>query len=208
MSRVLRRPQGTFSSQNATSGAVIVNTNNPVIGGGYDGYVYARYGNYNDAGVQGAVNLPINDTLAARLAFNTEYSNSFYHVTGPWTGDPDLKWGSGRLSFLWTPTSSLKVLWKTDYDFLYGNYFGDAIVLTGKVNPTSGLFNFGNNTHDYAGDAFVQVDRAGRLHHRLRHRFPVRHRLSAGQDDLAGRYRRSGLHPVRRSCPTTRSTSR
>jgi len=156
---VLRGPQGTFSGQNATGGAVVVTTNNPVIGGGYDGYLLAHYGNYDDVGAQGAINLPISDTLAARVAFNGDYRNSFYHVTGPWTGDPNPKWGSARLSVLWTPTSSLKVLWKTDYDYLFnGNYFGDAILnpLTGKVNPTSDLFNFANNGHQAAGDAFVR----------------------------------------------------
>jgi iron complex outermembrane recepter protein len=156
---VLRGPQGTFSGQNATGGAVVVTTNNPIIGGGYDGYLMGHYGNYDDVGAQGAINLPINDTLAARVAFNGDYRNSFFHVTGPWTGDPNPKWGSARFSLLWTPTSSLKVLWKTDYDYLFnGNYFGDAIInpLTGKVNPTSTLFNFANNGHDAAGDAFVR----------------------------------------------------
>jgi len=162
---ILRGPQGTFSGQNATGGAVIVTTNNPVIDGGYNGYVMAHYGNYDDVGAQGAINLPINDTLAARVSFNGDYRNSFYHVTGPWTGDPDPKWGSARFSLLWTPTSSLKVLWKTDYDYLFnGNYFGDAIInpLTGKVNPTSDLFSFANNGHQAAGDVFyrsvLQVD--------------------------------------------------
>ena len=80
---MLRGPQGTFSGQNATGGAVIVNTNNPVIGGGYDGYLLGHYGNYNDAGLQGAVNLPINDTLAARVAFNGEYRDPFYACAAP-----------------------------------------------------------------------------------------------------------------------------
>src|SRR6185312_8155715 len=157
--QVLRGPQGTFAGQNATGGAVLVTTVNPVIGGGYDGYLYGHYGAYNDTGLQGAVNLPISDTLAARVAFNTEYRNSFYHITGPWTGDPNLKWGGGRLSLLWTPTSSLKVLFKTDYDYLYnGGYFGDAILnpLTGKVNPTTHLFDFANNWKQAAGDVFVR----------------------------------------------------
>ena len=161
---VLRGPQGTFSGQNATGGAVIVTTNNPVIDGGYNGYLLGHVGNYSDVGAQGAINLPINDTLAARVAFNGEYRNSFYNVKGPWTGDPNPKWGSGRFSLLWTPTPQLKVLWKTDYDYLYnGNYFGDAILSpSGKVNPTSDLFNFSNNGHQAAGDAFwrtiAQID--------------------------------------------------
>src|ERR1700679_423387 len=85
---VLRGPQGTFAGQNATGGAVFITEKNPVIDGGYHGYLQGQYGNYNDVNVQGAINLPINDTLAARVAFNDEYRDSFYHVTGNYTGHP------------------------------------------------------------------------------------------------------------------------
>jgi iron complex outermembrane receptor protein len=150
---VLRGPQGTFAGQNATGGAIIVNTNNPVIGGGYDGYVFAHYGNYNDGGVQGAVNLPIDSTLAARVAVNLEHRDTFYHISGPWTGDPNLNWGSMRFSLLWQPNAHLKVLWKTDYDYLNnGGYFGDSMLNQGTHN----LFTFSNNFHTFALDQFVR----------------------------------------------------
>ena len=150
---VLRGPQGTFAGQNATGGAVIVTTNNPVIDGGYTGYALGHYGNYNAAGLQAAVNLPINDTLAARLAFDTEYRNSFYKISGPWTGDPNLKWAALRFSLLWKPTSNLTVLWKTDADYLdNGGYFGDALTNQGTHN----LFKFGNDYPQYAVDDFVR----------------------------------------------------
>jgi iron complex outermembrane receptor protein len=157
---VLRGPQGTFSGQNATGGAVIVNTQNPVIGGGYNGYLYGHYGNFNDTGLQGAVNIPINDTLAARVAFNGEYKDSFYNVSGLTKGDPNLYWGSARLSLLWTPTANLKVLFKTDYSYLdNGGYFGDAIInpLTGKLNGTDHLFDIANNYETYAVDQMVRT---------------------------------------------------
>ncbi len=156
--QVLRGPQGTFSGQNSTGGAVIVNTQDPVIGGGNHGYVFAHYGNYNDTGVQGALNLPISDTFAARIAINTDYRDSFYHISGL-TGDPSLKWGSARISLLWTPTPALRISLKTDYNYLQnGGYFGDAIInpLTGKPNPTTNLFNFANNYETYATDQFVR----------------------------------------------------
>jgi iron complex outermembrane receptor protein len=151
---VLRGPQGTFSGQNATGGAVIVNTQNPVIGGGYTGYILGHYGNYNDTGAQGAVNLPVNDTLALRFAFDGDYRETFYHVYGPWTGNPNTKWGSVRLSMLWEPTPSVKVLLKTDYDYLdNGAYFGDSLTDPG----TSNLFTFGNNGRAFATDQFVRT---------------------------------------------------
>lgn len=156
---VLRGPQGTFSGQNATGGAVIVTTNNPIIDGGYTGYLLGHYGNYNDVGAQGAVNLPINDTLAARVAFNTDYRDTFYKISGPIKGDQNPVWGSGRISLLWKPTAALTVLWKTDYDYLdNGGYFGDALVLpNGQPNTeTHNLFKFGNDYHTYALDQFVR----------------------------------------------------
>ena len=84
---ILRGPQGTFVGQNATGGAVFVTSNNPVIDGGYHGYIAGQIGNYSDFGAQGAMNLPINDELAARVAFNGEMRDSFYDITGPYTGD-------------------------------------------------------------------------------------------------------------------------
>jgi iron complex outermembrane receptor protein len=152
--QVLRGPQGTFSGQNATGGAILVNTVDPKIDGGYTGYLLGRYGNYNDSSLQGAVNIPINDTLAARVAFNGEHRSSFYNISGPWTGDPDVNYGSARLSILWTPTPQLKLLLKTDYDYLdNGGYFGDSMLDQG----TSTLFNFANNHKTYATDQLVRT---------------------------------------------------
>ena len=151
---VLRGPQGTFAGQNATGGAIIVNTNNPVIGGGHDGYWLASYGNYNATDLQGAVNIPISDTLAGRIAFNAQYRDTFYKIGGPWTGDPNLKWGSLRFSLLWKPTDALTVSWKTDASYLdNGGYFGDVVTNKG----TSHLFDgFSNNYPTYAVDDFVR----------------------------------------------------
>ncbi|MGC1302144.1 MAG: TonB-dependent receptor [Caulobacteraceae bacterium] len=156
---VLRGPQGTFSGQNATGGAVIVNTQDPKINGGPDGYLLAHYGNYNDTQLQGAVNIPISDTLAARIAFNGQYRDSFYNINGL-TGNPDTIWGSTRFSLLWHPNEALKVVFKAEYNYLdNGGYFGDALVApTGGANPTNSLFKFNNNFETYAVDQFARAD--------------------------------------------------
>jgi iron complex outermembrane recepter protein len=151
---ILRGPQGTFGGQNATGGAVFVNTNDPVIGGGFNGYVQGQVGNYTDFGLQGAINLPISDTLAARFAFFSESLDSFYHVTGPnggpYTGNPgNVRTGSGRLSLLWKPDDALTVLLKTDYNYLnFGAYPASP------YNSTDDLFNIGVNSPQQALDRF------------------------------------------------------
>jgi iron complex outermembrane receptor protein len=116
---VLRGPQGTFAGQNATGGAVFITEKNPDFGG-LGGFVTAQYGNYNDIRLQGAINLPLSDTLAARLAFNSENRDSFYDVIGtPSRGRPGvLDSRSVRGSLLWTPTDKLRVLLKSDYSII------------------------------------------------------------------------------------------
>ena len=77
---VYRGPQGTFVGQNATGGAVFVTTNDPVLGGGFDGYGLAQYGNYNEAQLQGAVDIPITSNLAVRISGFGERRDSFYTI--------------------------------------------------------------------------------------------------------------------------------
>src|SRR5690606_33004851 len=115
---ILRGPQGTFVGQNATGGAVFVTSNDPVINGGVHGYIQGHVGNYDELGAQGAVNLPVSDTFAARIAFHTIDRDSFYDIEGPYTGDDGVRTGSVRLGMLWEPTSNLSVLWKNDYNYL------------------------------------------------------------------------------------------
>src|SRR6185437_11173320 len=69
---VLRGPQGTFAGENSTGGAVYITEAAPNFKG-VNGYVVGQYGNYDDTMLQGAVNLPVSDTVAARVAFYDEY---------------------------------------------------------------------------------------------------------------------------------------
>jgi iron complex outermembrane receptor protein len=123
---VLRGPQGTFAGGNATGGAVFITEANPTLDKA-GGYALAQYGNYNDMKFQGALNLPISDTLGLRVATNDERRDTFYHISGPWTGNPgNLRSYSGRISLLWQPTSQLRVLVKGDYSNVeQGGYPGD-----------------------------------------------------------------------------------
>jgi iron complex outermembrane recepter protein len=160
---ILRGPQGTFAGQNATGGAVFVTSNDPIINGGNTGFIQGQLGNYTDIGLQGAVNLPINDTLAARVAFNAETRDSFYDIKGPWTGDDgSLESGSIRVGLLWKPSDALTVLFKADYNYIdMGAYPADAVLAGPAPRPpakpvltTSDLFNISANAEQKALDKF------------------------------------------------------
>ncbi len=63
---VLRGPQGTLFGRNTSAGALNVRNVKPQIGE-TGGFINATYGNYNHVSLQGAVNIPLSDTLAARV---------------------------------------------------------------------------------------------------------------------------------------------
>ena len=144
---VLRGPQGTFAGQNATGGAVFITEVAPTLDGVH-GYLQGQVGNYADGRLQGAVNLPLGDAAAVRLAFNSEGRASFYDVTGPFTGSPGrLRSNSARISFLWDPIDALTVQWKTDYNHIdMGGYAADPVL------ATNDLFHITNNANNLAED--------------------------------------------------------
>jgi len=167
--QVLRGPQGTIVGQNATGGAVFVNSNDPVIGGGISGYAQANYGNYDDLGGQFALNLPAGDTFAMRIAGYGERRDGFYHITAPggapYTGNNnDLSMYAGRLSLLWKPSDNFSILSKTDAAHLgYGAYPSSPYwqsfktLPSGAANPRyADLFDITANAPMSAKDKFVR----------------------------------------------------
>ncbi len=111
---VLRGPQGTFAGDNATGGAIFVTETDPVLRR-FTGWGEASYGNYNDVRLRGALNLPIGDDFALRIATNDESRNSFANISGPYTGnDGKLREGDWRVSALWAPTDRFKAELKVD----------------------------------------------------------------------------------------------
>jgi iron complex outermembrane receptor protein len=158
---VLRGPQGTFAGGNATGGAVFITEVAPSFDS-VKGFATAQYGNYNHLKATAAVNVPLSDTLAIRLAGNTEKRDTFFNVTGPWTGNPgNLNSISGRASLLWQPNSNLRVLIKGNYNKVnYGGfpaspaYFGTAAAPT---TNTADPFNVTSNAPLSGQDEFGRI---------------------------------------------------
>ena len=75
---VLKGPQGTLYGRNATGGAVNVITNRPELGE-LGGFVTAEYGNFDTIRASGAVNLPLGDQVALRVAGQHAEHDGYYN---------------------------------------------------------------------------------------------------------------------------------
>ena len=78
---VLRGPQGTFVGQQSTGGAMFLVTRNPRFEE-LEFNVAQSIGNYDWRKTEGAVNLPISERVAARIAFNLEDRDSYFTNLG------------------------------------------------------------------------------------------------------------------------------
>jgi iron complex outermembrane receptor protein len=127
---VLRGPQGTLVGQNSTGGAIFVNSVRP----SFDritGFLQQTFGDYGYTQTQGAVNVPVSDHLAIRIAENVSRKNSFYDDIR--AGEPPLTAGlqpgdvasqGARIGIKWQPTSDLDMYVK--YESMTRN--GDGYV--------------------------------------------------------------------------------
>jgi len=75
--QVLRGPQGTLFGKNTTAGALLLNSAAPSTKE-VSGVVEATYGNYESLLVRGAINAPLSDTVALRVAGLASSRNGFY----------------------------------------------------------------------------------------------------------------------------------
>lgn len=62
---ILRGPQGTLSGRNSTAGMISIYTAPPEFD--FSGYGAASYGNFDSIRLEGGVNAPLSDTVAARI---------------------------------------------------------------------------------------------------------------------------------------------
>jgi iron complex outermembrane recepter protein len=150
---VLRGPQGTFVGENAAGGAIFVNSRDPEVGGKYDGYIRGGLGDYSQQSLEGAVNLPLSDTFAARVAFYHLARDSYYDVymdqaatiRNPRVNDID--YNSWRVGLRWQPNETWDVKLKFDYNNIDNHGFAFGIV-PGWPNPTGwGFFGYPEATN-------------------------------------------------------------
>lgn len=155
---VLKGPQGTLYGRNATAGAVNIITARPTQK--FEGYVTAEYGHYDSKRLTGAINVPLNSTLAVRGAFNI-VDRDGYLSDGT---DDDVR-QSGRLQAYWKPTDRFNLRLYGDYSHTGGK--GGGVVLfprqpgTGKWTAASDPINnaaiAANGSAPFLPDSFIDM---------------------------------------------------
>jgi iron complex outermembrane receptor protein len=117
---VLKGPQGTLVGRNATGGAIMYTSRQPddVFGG----YVRVTGGDFAQYGLQGAINIPLDDHLSFRAAISSTgqkgYLKNFY--LDPATGQTNTQAAegtqklAGRFQLKWSPDDSFDVLLRAD----------------------------------------------------------------------------------------------
>jgi iron complex outermembrane receptor protein len=118
---VLKGPQGTLVGRNTTGGAILYRTREPE--NQFGGYIKATAGDYGRGEIQGAINIPLTDTLSFRAAGQVSdrrgYITNLYFdpATGFRNNQPAM--GSnkiaGNFSLKWTPDESWKIVLRANF---------------------------------------------------------------------------------------------
>ncbi|MEM6512877.1 MAG: TonB-dependent receptor [Pseudomonadota bacterium] len=114
---VLKGPQGTLYGRNATGGAVNLITVAPEIGA-TGGYLQADVGNFSKVHIEGAINIPMGDSLATRLSAISMNRDGYMS-----DDTMDDQHYAVRLQTLWEPSD--KVSWR--FQGQYADYGGRGL---------------------------------------------------------------------------------
>jgi iron complex outermembrane receptor protein len=116
---VLRGPQGTVFGQNSIGGTINVISKQPVFDGVH-GYADVSLGSYDLVHTSAAVNLPLSETFAIRMAYDQNYQHGYVTATkvpGA-NGSFDLNNQNNyhaRIQALWQTTDDLSILLRAEY---------------------------------------------------------------------------------------------
>ena len=147
--QVLKGPQGTLFGRNTTGGAVLITPAAP--NRERSGALTLTAGDYETWGAQGYINIPVNDTLAVRLAADYQRHGGYDTYAPP--QPPGAKHAYGekagdvRLSVLWNPTDSFE---NTAIAYYGGNKNSAIPITIVAINPNAPAANLINGTGLYA----------------------------------------------------------
>lgn len=105
--QVLNGPQGTLFGRNTTGGAVLLVPKKPT--NDFEGYIQAKYGNYDNKELEGAINVPVvEDKILLRVA-GAYQDRDGYTRDVVWNTDRDnMHWYSGRVGLTLKPSDNFE----------------------------------------------------------------------------------------------------
>ncbi len=140
---VLRGPQGTLYGKNSTGGAVNFITAKP--GPEREGYLTVGAGNFDRTAAEGAVNLPLADNLAIRVAGTWNEADGWLENRTPGVDDgnsiDNLAW---RVSLSWQPQDTLEVLLRASGSEVKGINYGIVADNIGQAGVGAGVYGLYN----------------------------------------------------------------
>lgn len=104
--QVLRGPQGTLFGRNTVGGAILLTTKQPVFD--FEGYLKMTYGNYDYMSAEGALNVPLADVAALRIAGRIDRRDGFVTSVTSGQDQSNLSQESFRASLLIEPAANLR----------------------------------------------------------------------------------------------------
>jgi iron complex outermembrane receptor protein len=136
---VVRGPQGTVYGQNSTGGTVNLVTVQPKLGQ-TSGYVHVDAGMFALASFEGAINLPVGDTLAIRIAAQGTHHDGYARATQvPGTsGDYPLSNENsvhGRITVLYQPDEKFSLELRGEYARARNNETEGKNIFDPNPNP-------------------------------------------------------------------------
>ena len=145
---ILRGPQGTYFGRNALGGAINISTRLP------NDELYSEIsgsvGNYGTWGVEGIVNIPVNDTFMMRAVYAYDESDTWVENTVSSGGDLGYEYNTGRVAFRWQPGDALT--FDLSVTYTKEEEGGDISVPTGVLDI---------DTQSIFGSDFVAIDEVG-----------------------------------------------
>jgi iron complex outermembrane receptor protein len=150
---ILRGPQGTLFGRNATGGLVQYVTVKPTQGE-LNGYGNITYGSFERLKAQGAVGVPLSDTISARLSVATHQGDGYVeNRLRPQEELNNANESAGRLQILFEPSDT--------FDLLLNARFGQQDIRTGFFEYESAIFPTGEPTPGVPNsnlDDYVDLD--------------------------------------------------
>jgi iron complex outermembrane recepter protein len=144
--QVLKGPQGTLFGRNTTGGAVLFVPEKP--GSEFGGYGELSAGNYSMIRAQGAINLPISDTVRFRLAVDHEKRNGYLdNISGIGPNDyNNVEYTAARAGLVVDITPNLENYTLASESYSSNNGSAQKLIACNQAgyNPVNPALGFGN----------------------------------------------------------------